>query len=114
MKPRRTQRRLPFTSWPMPGTSTSSSSRNAAPISTLEYLSHRVVGMLTATAAATSPRHTNASCRWKKWKGVPVSRSDTPIEAEATITRPTSSSAATGPITHGSIASRRGRPEERA
>ena len=65
MNPRRTQRRLPFTSWPMPGTSTSSSSRNATPISTFEYLSHSAVGMLTAITAATSPRQTNPSWRWK-------------------------------------------------
>ncbi len=43
-----------------------------------------------------------------------MSRSDTPMEAEATITRPTSSSAATGPITQGSSTSRRGVPVERA
>jgi hypothetical protein len=40
--------------------------------------------------------------------------SATPIEADATMTSPTSSSAATGPMTQGSSASRRGRPVERA
>jgi hypothetical protein len=65
MKPSRTQRRLPFTSWPMPGTSTSTSSAMPTPSSTMEYFSQAAVGTASATAPATMPSPTNMSCRRK-------------------------------------------------
>ena len=65
MKPSRSQRRLPFTSWPRPGTSTRQSNANAMASSTIEYFSQTAVGIITARAAAPSPSPTYISWRWK-------------------------------------------------
>ncbi len=63
---------------------------------------------------ATSPIATNMSWRVKYEKAWPVSFSATPMEAEATITSPIISRAATEPSTQVSSTSRRGCPVERA
>lgn len=88
----------------MPGTSTTSSSTKASTSSTIECFSQTSVGTSIATPADSRPRNTNSSCRSKYANGLPLSWSDTLIDAEATMTRPTSSSAATMQMTQPSNA----------
>ena len=61
--PRRSQRRLPFTECPRPGTSTTSSSAIAIASSGSEAFSKSSVGTQNTSAAQAAPMSVSSSCR---------------------------------------------------
>jgi hypothetical protein len=88
------QRRLPLTERPMPGTSTSASNR-AAPANTHgASCCHAFIGIWKATSAATRPAATKTPCRTRKYQArnpVYDDASDIAIDAEYTMTSPAAS-----------------------